>query len=47
MGYPTEDNPKFGLHRYKQGFGAKFTVYAGQFDLPLRPWLAKVMSLCR
>ena len=46
-GYPTEDNPKFGLHRYKQGFGAKFTVYAGQFDLPLRPWLAKVMSLCR
>ena len=36
-GYPEEDNPHFGLHRYKQGFGAAFTAYVGQLDLPLRP----------
>lgn len=43
-GYPTEENPKFGLHRYKQGFGAQFREYAGQFDLPIRPVLATFIS---
>lgn len=43
-GYPTEDNPKFGLHSYKQGFGAQFREYIGQLDLPIRPVLARAIS---
>lgn len=44
-GYPTEDNPKLGLHRYKQGFGAEFCEYIGQLDLMTRPVLGKVITL--
>jgi len=32
-GYPTEDNPKYGLHRFKQGFNSHFVEYIGQLDL--------------
>ncbi len=38
-GPPEESNPHYGLHRYKQGFGAAFTAWIGQLDLPLRPLL--------
>ncbi len=41
-GRPTEENPAFGLHRYKQGFGAEFKAWIGQLDLVLRPGVAKV-----
>lgn len=44
-GYPSEDNPKNGLHRYKQGFGAEFHAYVGQFDLITRPILSKLVEL--
>lgn len=36
-GLPEESNPHYGLHHYKQGFGAEFNAYVGQLDLPLRP----------
>ncbi len=36
-GRPTEDNPAYGLHAYKQGFGAEFHAWIGQMDLVLRP----------
>lgn len=42
-GYPTPDNPKYGLHHYKQGFGAVFHAYAGQFDLVTRPGMEKLV----
>ncbi|MFN2613320.1 MAG: lipid II:glycine glycyltransferase FemX [Actinomycetota bacterium] len=30
-----------GLNRFKEGFGARYVEYAGEFDLPLRPgWYA-------
>ena len=32
-GFPTEDNPKYGLHRFKQGFNSNFVEYVGQMDL--------------
>jgi lipid II:glycine glycyltransferase (peptidoglycan interpeptide bridge formation enzyme) len=32
-GFPTEDNPKYGLHRFKQGFNSRFVEYIGQMDL--------------
>lgn len=41
-GRPTEDNPFFGLHRYKQGFGAEFHAWIGQLDLVLRPGVARL-----
>lgn len=46
-GYPTPDNPKFGLHRYKQGFGAQFCEYIGQCDLVLRPVMYRLVSLAQ
>lgn len=44
-GRPTEDNPFFGLHRFKQGFGATFCAYVGQLDLILRPVSARLWCL--
>lgn len=44
-GYPTEENPKLGLHQYKQGFGGEFREYIGQLDFILRPAVAKLMGL--
>lgn len=46
-GYPTPDNPKFGLHRYKAGFGARFCEYIGQCDLVLRPAMYRLVSLAQ
>ena len=43
-GYPGEDNPKNGLHRYKQGFGAQFHAYVGQLDIITRPVLKKILD---
>lgn len=43
-GYPTEDNPKFGLHRYKRGFGADFCEYIGQCDFAARRFLGKLVA---
>ena len=41
-GLPTEDNPVYGLHRYKQGFGAKYVAWVGQMDLIVKPLAAKL-----
>lgn len=41
-GEPTQENPHYGLHRFKQGFDARFVEYVGQMDLAVRPivyWL--------
>ena len=44
-GFPTEDNPHFGLHRFKKGFGAFFRIAAGEFDRILRPGGALLLRL--
>ena len=44
-GYPVEDNPQIGLHRYKQGFGAQFHAYVGQLDLLTRPVMGRLVNL--
>lgn len=36
-GQSDPDNPHYGLHRFKQGFDARFVSFAGQMDLTLRP----------
>ena len=46
-GEPTADNPAYGLHRFKQGFDARFVEFAGQMDLPLRPVACKVIGLAQ
>lgn len=44
-GWPLPENPKVGLHQYKQGFGAKFVTYLGQMDLNLRPVMSKAVDI--
>ena len=44
-GFPVEDNPHFGLHRFKMGFGASFRITAGEFDRILRPGKALLFYL--
>ena len=34
----TEDNPLYGLFRFKQGFGGEFTEFVGEEDLVLSPF---------
>lgn len=43
-GLPVASNPYFGLHRYKQGFGAEFCAWIGQLDLPLRPLMYRMIN---
>ena len=33
----SEDNPLYGLFRFKQGFGGDFTEFVGEEDLVLSP----------
>ena len=33
----SEDNPLYGLYRFKKGFSGDFTEFAGEFDLVFRP----------
>ncbi len=35
--HPTEDNPLYGVYRFKSGFGGQQEVYVGTLDLPLMP----------
>ena len=46
-GYPTEDNPKLGLHRFKWGFGAEFCEYIGQCDFAVRRVLGKLVTFAQ
>lgn len=35
--HPTEDNPLYGVYRFKSGFGGTVQQYVGALDLPLIP----------
>ena len=35
----SEDNPLYGLFRFKQGFGGDFTEFVGELDLVLDPFV--------
>ena len=39
-----EDDPMYGVYRFKDGFGAKLVRTAGAWDLPLRPLLYTVYT---
>lgn len=36
-GQLTEDNPLYGLYRFKKGFNGKYTEFIGEYDLVLDP----------
>jgi lipid II:glycine glycyltransferase (peptidoglycan interpeptide bridge formation enzyme) len=41
-GFVSEDNPLYGLYRFKKGFNGDFTEFIGEFDMILHPqinWL--------
>ncbi|MCL2547335.1 MAG: peptidoglycan bridge formation glycyltransferase FemA/FemB family protein [Oscillospiraceae bacterium] len=40
-----ENNPLYGLYRFKKGFGGDFTEFAGEFDCVLKPLVNKVYLL--
>ena len=39
---PNPNDPWFGFHRFKQGFGAKLTEFVGSYDLVINPMLYKL-----
>lgn len=43
-GEPVPENPHYGLHRFKQGFNARFVEYIGQMDLVLNPTGNKLIN---
>lgn len=44
-GQPVPENPKFGLHRFKQNLGAELVCYAGQMDWICRPTAYRLIRL--
>lgn len=44
-GVVDENHPQYGLYRFKQGFGAKFTEFIGEVYLPFKPIKYKVYKL--
>ena len=45
----SEDNPLYGLYKFKKGFGGDFTEFVGEMDLVLNkpstlPWNTAPMS---
>lgn len=40
----SEDNPLYGLYRFKKGFNGKFTEFVGEFELEFNPLLAKIID---
>ncbi len=42
---PKPNNPYFGFHRFKQGFGATLTEFVGSFDLVINPLNYRLLSV--
>lgn len=44
-GYPDENNPKIGLHLFKQRLGGEFHAYMGQLDYVFNPMMLHIVDL--
>lgn len=44
-GWPGDDGPGKGLHRFKQGFDGRLVEYVGQMDLILRPTVWRLLQV--
>ena len=42
---PKENDPWYGFHRFKQGFGPRLVEFVGSFDLVLNPLLYELYKL--
>ncbi len=40
----SEDNPLYGLYRFKKGFSGKLTEFVGEFEYQFSPFLAKFIE---
>lgn len=40
----TEDNPLYGLYRFKKGFGAQYVEFVGEYDLVYSPFYYSVFN---
>ena len=43
----SEDNPLYGLYRFKKGFGGDFTEFCGEFELCFKPGVEKMVGILR
>ena len=43
----SEDNPLYGLYRFKKGFGGELVEFCGEFELCLKPGVGKTIDLLR
>ena len=43
-GAPAEDNPLYGLYRFKKGFSGTYTKFTGLFSYSFRPILGKLLQ---
>lgn len=41
----SEDNPLYGLYRFKKGFNGEFTEFVGEYDLPLSPLYYRLWNI--
>ena len=41
---PDKNNPWYGFHRFKEGYGARHVEYVGTYDFVVRPLLYKVFK---
>lgn len=42
---PDPNDPWYGFHRFKQGFGPKLVEYIGSFDLVIHPFLYRIYRI--
>lgn len=42
---PNKNDPWYGFHRFKQGYGGKLTEFAGSYDLVINPYLYRLYKL--
>ena len=40
----SEDNPLYGLYRFKKRFGGDFVEFVGEYELPIKPFIGKIVD---
>lgn len=40
----SEDNPLYGLYRFKKRFGGDFVEFVGEYELPIKPVIGKIVD---
>lgn len=40
----SEDNPLYGLYRFKKRFNGDFVEFVGEYELPLKPFISRIIN---